>query len=162
MNCRNIQDLILTDFMDEETSEDVRRRIKEHLERCDACRAFEAAVRATAVRPLEAAGRAEVPARLWPRITSRIYADGLRPAAAGPLERIKNFFFRPRPVFVLSSVAALALFAVLAVRLPYLTGRVERQRLAERALEEEVDYFAYGNGGTDMSGLDTGIEEIFS
>ncbi len=162
MNCQKIQDLILTDYTDNEAPEAVRRQVEEHLAACSACREFEAAVREKAVRPLQEAGRAEAPARLWSRVTSEIFAQQLKPAPAGLFERIRDLARAPRPAFAFSTVAALVIFGILVARLPYFTGSAERQQLAELAIEDQIDYFAYGNGWNGTDTLDMDIEEIFS
>jgi len=162
MNCRKIQDLILTDFTDNEASDDVRRLVEGHLAACSACRAFQAEVRQNAVRPLQEAERVEAPARLWSRVTSEIFAQQLKPAPAGVLEKLKNLVAAPRPAFAFSTVAALVIFGILAARLPYLSGRAERQQLAEAAIEEQIDYFANGNGGEVTDTFKTDVEEFFS
>ena len=161
MNCQKIQDLILTDYTDNEAPEAVRRQVAEHLAACSACREFEAAVRAKAVRPIQEAEHAEAPARLWSRVTSEIFAQQLKPAPAGLFEKIKNLVGAPKPAFALSTVAVLLVFGIVLAR-PYFTGRAERQGLAELAIEDQIDYFAYGNGFNGSDDLGVGIEEIFS
>jgi len=161
MKCRQIQDLILTDYTDNEAPEAVRRQVEEHLAACSACRQFQAAVRARAVEPLQEAERAQAPARLWSRVTSAIYAQPLEPAPAGVLERIKNLVAAPRPALALSTVAVLLVFGAVLGRL-YFTGSVQRHQLAEAAVEEQIDYFAYGNVTIETDILDIGLEEIFS
>jgi len=161
MNCQRIQDLILTDYTDSEALETVRKQVAQHIATCSACREFEAAVREKAVRPLQDAERVEAPERLWSRVTTEIYAQHLKPAPAGVLQKLKNLVAAPKPALALSTVAVLLVFGILFAR-PYFNGSMERRQLAALAIEDQIEYFAYGNGwgGTDDIGV--GIEEIFS
>ena len=40
MNCKKAQELMLTDYLDDEISEKEKARIEEHLESCQKCREF--------------------------------------------------------------------------------------------------------------------------
>jgi len=161
MNCQRIQDLILTDYTDNEAPEAVRRQVEEHLAVCSACREFRAAVRTKAIQPLQDAERPEAPARLWARVTSEIYAQHLKPAPAGILERLRGLVTSPKPALALSTVAVLLVFGVVLAR-TYVSERAERHELAESAIQDQIDYFAYGNGFNGANGMDIGIDEIFS
>ena len=140
MNCQKIQDFILTDYTDNEAPEAVRRQVEGHLATCGACREFEAAVREKAIQPLKETKRAEAPTRLWSRVTTEIYAQNLKPAPAGVLQRLKNLVAAPKPALALSTIAVLLVFGIIFAR-PYLTGSAQRRQLAESALEDQIDRF---------------------
>jgi anti-sigma factor RsiW len=162
MNCQKARDLILTDHTDKEAPEAVRQQVKEHLAACGACRAFDAAVRQTAIQPFQETQRLEAPARLWSRVTSEIFAQQRGPAPSGLLERIRNLVAAPRPALTLSTIAALLVFGILATRLPYFSGSAQRRTLAASAIEDQIDYFAFGNGWDGTERLDVGLDTLFS
>lgn len=161
MNCKEIQDLILTDYADNEVTGAVRRQVQEHIAVCPACRTLEASVCDAALRPLQEAPKAEVPPHLWWQIKSAVQTRQERRAGVPVLERIRHLLAMPRPAFAFSTVVVLLAFGLLFVR-PYFSGGTERRQLAELAIEDQIDYFAYGNGWGDNDALDAGIEEIFS
>ncbi len=160
MNCKQIQDLLLTDYTDNEVTAAVRRLVQEHIAACPACRSLEASVRDAALRPFQEAPTADVPPHLWGRIKSEVLQR--REARRVPVfEKIRHLVAAPRPVFAFSTVVVLFVFGLLFAR-PFFSGGAERRQLAELAIEDQIDYFAYGNGWSDDNALDVGIEEIFS
>ncbi|MBN1526584.1 MAG: zf-HC2 domain-containing protein [Candidatus Omnitrophica bacterium] len=169
MRCERIQGLILTDYTDGRLGEAMRREVAAHIKGCAACREFEAAVRAKAVKPLRGAEKPEAPAYLWGRIRQRIEAEG-RPAgafgigdvlagAAGVFRRGMDAILRiPKPALAFATVAML-IIAVTLARQP-----IERRSL-NNYLNEQIEFMAgldtfNGNGGIFDTGTGTGMEDI--
>lgn len=105
MNCREIQDIIITDYVDNELDGNTKREIDRHVQGCVSCREFMDAVLKTSVEPLRAATPAVPPAFLWQRI-----ANGLeRPAAP------EGFLSFLRPAWInalaVASMLAFSLFS---------------------------------------------------
>ncbi len=72
MKCNKCRDIIITDYVDGELNEQGKLEIDRHLQECDACRTFAAAVLKIAVYPLKQTALEEPPAFLWTRIKSRL------------------------------------------------------------------------------------------
>lgn len=74
-NCKNIKDLILTDYLDGQASPAIRQGIDAHLLNCVECREFNKEVQERLSVPFEAQVKEEVPAELWSKIKDRIEAQ---------------------------------------------------------------------------------------
>lgn len=72
MDCRVIQELILTDFMDKELSADHAAQVKAHIDHCARCKALWE--QASSVSPIafEKTERAKVPESVWQNIREQI------------------------------------------------------------------------------------------
>ena len=77
MKCGVVQELILTDFSDHESSADVRAEITGHLQMCGSCRAFESRLRTQVLRPFEQVAIMKAPADLWMRIHDRLQQEAV-------------------------------------------------------------------------------------
>jgi hypothetical protein len=78
MDCKRIQEMILTDYLDGEENEDLRFFIKNHLDRCRDCKEFEKMVHEHAVDPFKAGKQAEVPQAVWQNIRGIFETFGIR------------------------------------------------------------------------------------
>ena len=161
-DCRNIQELLKSDYLDGEASQTKKRCIDEHLARCPECSRLKEDLGAQRAL-FKNAKRQEVPGRLWQEIRETIIAQRLSEeasSAGGFFGRLRDRISKPRPVFALSGVfTAIILIAVL-------TGAVIRgKQLSNResAAETLVGYSLTLNGVNDdvLNGLGTDIEEYF-
>ena len=62
MRCDKVKELLMTDYIDKELDGAAEKLVRQHLESCAACRAFEAAVQKSAIKPLKAAAQKSPPA----------------------------------------------------------------------------------------------------
>jgi predicted anti-sigma-YlaC factor YlaD len=82
MNCRKIQDIIMTDYIDNELDETARKAIDAHVRQCAECHAVKQALMATVIVPLRGAATVPPP-DMWAAIQEKEYnrrtvvADGL-------------------------------------------------------------------------------------
>lgn len=70
--CKDIQELILTNYLDGEVDEGLKIRIDRHLSECAECRKLAAEAKETLVVPFEQAPAEKVPAHLWAAIKDKI------------------------------------------------------------------------------------------
>ncbi len=70
--CKDIQELILTNYLDGEIDQELKIRIDRHLDECAECRKFAAEAKETLIVPFQQAPAEKVPAHLWTAIKDKI------------------------------------------------------------------------------------------
>jgi len=117
MNCKRVEKLILTDYIDGNLKGRALEKIEAHLGSCPGCRALADELRG-ASKLFRAVGRQEAPAGIWHKIRDDISAISARryfPETA--LEYLRYHLSRLRPAVVIASAAVLLIFIFTAVRL---------------------------------------------
>jgi anti-sigma factor RsiW len=162
MNCKHIQELIITDYVDGRASQAVQKQVRAHLAACGECRAFEQAVRAKAVQPFAAAEHEQPPHQVWQNIKVAIQQAPVQPQPSW-LERIwfvvrENAALR-RPAYALVPVMTLVLLVTLYFQSPY-----HKQALVQDYLGQKAVFMAAmggsANGDLDnVASFNTAIEE---
>ena len=164
MNCKKIQELIITDYLDNEVSAAVREEVRAHLASCPGCREFEQAVRRSASEPFRKMKRQEPSAEIWQRIKAALeqkQEKESRGLLAGFLDSLSSVFRSRKPVFALSSAIAAAIMVIFLVQAP-----LYRQKMINQYLQDESQYMlslrAPVNGGIESElEFGTGIEQYF-
>ena len=144
MNCRKIQGIILTDYMDGQLDDKHKRLIEEHLAHCHHCKEFAGIARERVVKPFINMEKQEVPAVIWDQVREEIVAR--QEKAVSVLDFLKklvpviNF---PRPVFALASI----------VTLIFMIGILPQLMMNNPAVKiDEVGQVEYLSFLTDASG----------
>jgi len=75
MNCERIQELILTDYLDDQLNPDQKNHIDQHLAQCPVCLDFTAAARKTVVEPFLHSKELEPSSSVWSGIKESILAQ---------------------------------------------------------------------------------------
>ena len=166
MPCEHFQELLLTDYLDQELSAQQRSLLDAHLAQCPECRAFAEKAQQVAVEPFKRLERLEPSPQLWANIKEAIERVGPQPAVQGEgvdiWEKVKQLFYFPRPALALLSTV-LMIVMLLAV-LPKQAGWNLFGR-GDRAAEKEIEYLASLVEGTENmdsdanGGYGTAIEE---
>ena len=165
MNCKKIRNLIITDYIDQEASESVRKEIFVHLKVCAGCRVFEQFLREQVSNPLRKAQAVRPPERIWQRIQEAIEEEEAGQQSPSLLRRVSDFLagsvFKPRPVVVFSSA-----LTVILITLLFIQGPFYRQWAAKSYLREQYDYMLSMstpvNGELEKDiGFGTAIENVF-
>lgn len=136
MNCEEIREMLLTDYIDGELDADAALVVKRHLASCGSCRAFEASVREAAVEPFKEAPVVAPPAHIWKGIENAI---GRETPARRP-------FAFPRSVFVAATVAMLIVAAAVVARIRY----AEQRDLGLYVAEEMLSLSSLGENGASL------------
>lgn len=160
MNCQQIQDLLLTDSLDNELDVRQQKVIEEHLANCRACQEFALTVKNTVQKPFDQAERPGPPAHLWKNIQSKIEEEHSRPAI---FETLKNMLERirlPKPAFAFSTIGAIVIMVFFMVKMSFYVQQRNYQQSAKQTIEEQIEYFANNNGIEEIS-FGTNIEEYF-
>ena len=161
MFCKKIQELLKSDYLDGQTNQREEKFIKEHLARCAPCRRLEAELQAQR-QLFQEAKRLPVPEGVWQNIRQGIINADLKPAsrlAGGILERLENYLFAPRPVFVLASALTMIIFVMI-----FFTLAIQKRQFPGRLNDADSDMAVYSlNGESDdlLYSLGTNIEEYF-
>ena len=153
MRCKEIQEWLKADYLDNEANQEQARLIREHLAVCRHCREVEKVLQSqrSLFRQLK---QQEVPVYLWQNIRERIMAERLNQEegfGAKVSERLRNYLFAPKPVFVLARALAVVIFFALFATLFFQGGPVSSNGIYSLSSmkEDMVDDFG------------TSIEEYF-
>ncbi len=158
MQCNPIQQLILTDYLDDCLTKTDQLALENHLASCAECRELATNARQILLQPFADYPRHEPPPAIWQAVALQISTE--RPRAFGFMARINGFTHRfalPKPALALA--AALVLLVASGL---FLQQHSNHRNTANLDLEDQVTYLAYlveGNGSDDN--FDTSIEEYF-
>ena len=74
MECKKVQDRLITEYADRELDPERNAEIEQHLTSCTDCREFFGAVQRSAVVPFKEAGEIQPESAVWQRIQGKIEA----------------------------------------------------------------------------------------
>jgi len=158
MRCKNVRELLMTDYLDAAVPEKILARLRRHLEECQGCRRLEEELRLLR-GSFTGAKRVEPPEEVWSRVRDTITAHATgrsRGMAADFIRKIlKGAAFRP--------AFALAAALLIVTALFYASGSLHRAgRIVDQLSESDLAvYLAIGNGDEAEQGFGTTIEEYF-
>ncbi len=164
MNCKNIQELILTGYSDGEITPELAKEIDEHLKICPGCRKFKEAVEETALSPFRNAQRFAPPDALWEKVREAVVYEKNRDTDGIFLrlrDALRVIFNIRKPVLAFAAAAVVILVTTLFMRTHYYNEEIAGY------LEDQVEFIAYldtnvSSGSTDYMNLDVKIEDILS
>jgi anti-sigma factor RsiW len=161
MPCKKIQELLKTDYLDQEADQKKEQSVKEHLAQCSACSELEKILQAQRVL-FQGAKRQPVPERVWNNIADTIVTERLKPEEgliSGTLEWLKGLIFRRRPAVVLAA----SLFSMIIIFAFFTNIAIQRRVLLSKqnAAENIAGYNLNSKNGYVLYDLGTSIEEYF-
>lgn len=137
MKCKEIQELIMTDYIDGEMSDELYKEVKKHVDGCVQCKQFEQTVRQTAVEPFKKAPIVTPPESVWINIKDTIQHEQEKGRFANIRERLIGSFRIKKPVFAVAVITAAIFVAVL------LTRKTSNNRdMVNSYLEEQIGFIA--------------------
>ncbi|MDP8264067.1 MAG: zf-HC2 domain-containing protein [Candidatus Aceula lacicola] len=159
MNCKDIRELLLTDYVDGEINESARKAIDDHLVSCQSCKEFALAAKQAAFDPFSDAERFSPPESVWHSIKERIVEVSKEDSISEnilSLEKIKKVFVLPRPAIALVSILIVVLSVTSFVR-------TSSQKIALENEEQAIVYLAMLDEEDDSEPgeFGTSIEEYF-
>jgi predicted anti-sigma-YlaC factor YlaD len=160
MKCKDIQELLKSDYLDCESSRQEKQAVKEHLDQCSICRSLEKEL--LSQRGIfQRAERLQPPERLWQNIRDAIVSERLgqeNSVRPGFLERLRDLIWYKRPAFALASVLAMTLFAAVLTK-----GIIARQQLSNQNNYREIlsVYSRNLENNDSFENMGTSIEEYF-
>lgn len=175
MNCRKIQDIIITDYVDGQLEEKRKYCIEEHLAHCQHCKEFSIKAREAVVNPFINIGKQETPEIIWDNLREAIISQ--QKVGTVKVGTDTNFLinflrklvsvptftatFIPKPVFALTSIVTLIFMMGI---LPQFMINNPAVKIDEQG---QIEYLSYltGSGGdvpaSDSADLGTPIEKYF-
>ena len=162
MNCKEMRELIMTDYQDGELAASVKAAVEAHIAGCPGCKNFYKVSVKAGDELFHNARRATPPEYVWRRIRDTIIAEDAirRPSVGG--WRLKDFFPAFKPAYALAT--ALMFLAILGA---VIGTRVGMERSQNSAKVESMQYFTYVGGAVTAAsvngetGFGTAIEESF-
>ncbi|MBU4376627.1 MAG: zf-HC2 domain-containing protein [Candidatus Omnitrophica bacterium] len=158
MGCENIQELLKSDYLDGELVPARKQLVREHLLKCPACRELEGRLKAQRGL-IMSAKKAAPPERVWQNIRRAITTErtGEESKFRSALERLRERFFMPRPVFAVAT-ALVAIICVVVV-----AGAIIRTRHFYAGNGEDIFtiYTLNGESSDLPNDFGTAIEEYF-
>ena len=160
MQCRKIQELLKSDYLDSQTNQEEQLYVKEHLAQCPDCRRLEKEL-LTQRRLFQKAKPQHPPERVWQNIRDTIVTERFNQDSSlsrGFLERLSGLIRARRPVFALASVLAAIIFVVV------LAGTIihkEESLSKVNGGESLAEYRLNGANEDLLYSLGTNVEEYF-
>jgi len=120
MECKKVQDRLITEYVDKELGPQENAEVERHLTSCLGCREFLGAVQRSAVAPFKEAGEMQPDSALWQKIQEKIEAEESRSVNwFGKLaDTLAPLLRMPQPVFRVAFVTALILVVVVLAKWP--------------------------------------------
>ena len=165
MDCKKIQDLIITDYIDARMGAKPKGLIDLHLAHCHACEDFLISIKNEVVNPLNNARKFVPDESLWAQIKQTIDQEQEQQAEVRFIpdfwERSRAVVFIPRPVFAFATVVMLIFMVGIPSQLAVNTPRVKidgqgQVEYISSLIDGSVD--VAGNIGADAQ---TPIERYF-
>lgn len=120
MECKKIQDWLITDHLDGELTSEENLEVRRHLEGCGACREFLTAVDETARAPFKGLGSLSPDPGVWQEIQNRIAME--EASSRGWLRKLRGLLYpvrRPFPVLRVAFALAVLMLVVLVSKWPF-------------------------------------------
>ena len=151
MNCKKMEKLILTDYIDGNLRGRVLEETELHLRSCPSCHALAEDLRA-AGKLLRAVGQQEAPSEVWHKIRSEISAAPVRSRFPETVLMYARYYLSHlKPAVVMASAAVLLLFALTAVRL-----MPHKDYLETTVAQDDILAAPYTSDEEDVSEYDLG------
>ena len=158
MNCKKFQEVILTDYADDQLNEADRNEISNHLMICKSCREFDQVTKKLTLEPFLDSKTSQPPEILWEHIKKTVEPKLKDPVFNPFFETLLHRLSLPRSIFALSSVLTIFLIALVLFRSPQFFKNLENQQLSHAYLEEQVEYFSGSTQSDDSTNLNAAIE----
>jgi len=163
MNCKNIQKLIITDYIDNELDAKSQQNIEQHLSVCKACREFAETVRDTVKQPFEHEQYIQPPRSLWHAISERIVPEQVYEESL--LTNIQHNLVHRLFTRRMTLAMVTALFA-LVITVGIFQRSANRKAMLEAYFTEQAAHYSYlQNANGDYNGyrvnFGTALEEYF-
>ena len=141
MKCKEIQEVLLTDYLDGMMNEQNRREAEAHLSSCVYCKEFmEIAIEST-VEPFKNAPKLSLShEKIWQRIKEEIISEEKTAAGAGFLSELASSF---KNIFAVRMALASAIVAVIvAAAVVFLNPVGQNQTVKNTTPDESIQYLA--------------------
>ena len=163
MECKKVQDRLITEFADKELGPEENIEVERHLTACPDCREFFAAVQRSAVIPFKEAGIMQPEGVVWQRIQEKIEEERVRSRNGfwKLADALVPFLRMPQPIFRAAFATALIVMVVVLAKWPS-----SHADPIYGYLSEQMTFLGeLGSGNPDLftgdlQGYETVLEEI--
>ncbi|MFH1645527.1 MAG: zf-HC2 domain-containing protein [Candidatus Omnitrophota bacterium] len=138
MNCKRVRELILTDYLDNCMSDNVRIEFDAHLAECAECNLFAHKVKDEVSKPFSSVQKEVPPEKVWHNLKEVIVEEGKQPVSnpfvelLGKLARARFF---PRPAFAFAT--AMAIMLILAV---FVARPLHNQAILDNYINDQIGF----------------------
>ncbi len=183
MECKKIQELLLTDYIDGEASDALKNEVERHVNVCHRCRQFERDLLKTAIEPLREAKESKPPDLVCNHIKEALVKESIvleeRGKSEGFLAQLRNYlphacqrdslrhrcrlFSLPKPALALAT----GLGVVIVLMITVSRFQTHNQRVTKAYQGKQVEYLTHVIGDSEYfsleenNGYGTAIEEYF-
>jgi len=163
MNCKRIQEFIITDYIDGQMEDKQKSFIDQHLAQCPACAGYLSSIKKIAVNPFVNASKDVPDQLLWAQIKQTIEEEQQHQLEVimkpNFWERFRLVVHIPRPAFALATVATLVFMIGLTNQL------VMNNQMMKINAQDQVMYLSSlieePVGTSNGNDLGTPIEKVF-
>ena len=139
MKCHDWQDLILTDYLDDQMSKEQTIQLEEHMSACRECREFVAHARKAVIEPFEHVQKTEPSEQIWQNIKEAISEERESEDFVSLWDRFKEIVFIPKPAMAFATV----IIALLAATVTFDYYNQQFQTAKYIAIQDQVDDVDY-------------------
>ena len=111
MNCKRIQEFLITDYIDGQMADKAKSFIDQHLAHCPVCRGYLSSIKKEAVNPFVNASKDVPDQLLWAQIKQTIEEEQQQQLEASLKpsfwERIRSSVHIPRPAFAFATLVTM-------------------------------------------------------
>lgn len=151
VNCENIKEILITDYVDGELSREQMKAIDEHLSACPNCRQFKEELIQNIVNPFKAIDNATPPEYVWQNIRTAIAEN-----SSVKNNVLLDFFKRHMSLPVISAATA----AVILVLGSFLYFNQPSKNIAmAKSYSADESYFAYLYEGMENNETESALAE---
>ncbi|MDR4504502.1 MAG: zf-HC2 domain-containing protein [Candidatus Scalindua sp.] len=162
MKCETVKELILTDYVDEQLSEEKKKLVEQHLTMCEHCREYGLLTKEFVIEPFNYAERINPPMAAWHTIKEQIEGEEREGPCSGLIFKIKTFLFIPKPALAVASVVVVLLLMLTLIKSPS-----NNQTTLNGDPENQVECITYllsifdQDSANENDDLGTSIEDFF-
>ncbi|MDO8535685.1 MAG: zf-HC2 domain-containing protein [Candidatus Omnitrophota bacterium] len=151
MNCKKMEKLILTDYIDGNLKGRSFEEVELHIRSCPTCHALAEDLRSTG-KLFKAVGHEAAPAEVWHKIRTKITAEPAgRYFPEDIFERLRFYLPHLRPAVVIASAAVLLFFVLATIKfMPH------RNYLETRVAQDDILSISYNSNEEDTAEYDLG------
>ena len=158
MNCEEIKDIIVTDYLDREVNEEMSRCIESHISKCSNCYQFENMLKLKVVDPFKSMKVSAPPDSVWINIKDNIKHGQRVNDESGILDvllhKARILFSIKRPVFAVLMLMVVITVGTLFIKTK-LNNDTESDSFIREYLNEHVEFLTeldlYGDDYMEMN-----------
>lgn len=120
MECKKIQDWLITDHLDGELTSEENLEVRKHLEGCVTCREFLETVNGTAVAPFKGLSVLQPDPIVWEKVRNVIVTEEAR--SRGWIRKLQGLLFpvrRPFPALRIAFAFAMLMLVIVVAKWPF-------------------------------------------